>query len=99
MEIILKVENLYQRFQTENETNTVLNNINTSFKTNTLTMIIGPSGCGKTTLLSNITGILTPTKGQVFINNTNIYNLSNTERTLLRQKHIGFIFQQFNLLE
>jgi putative ABC transport system ATP-binding protein len=99
MDTILKVENLSQSFSTENETNTVLHNINTSFQTNALTMIIGPSGCGKTTLLSNITGILTPTKGKIFINNTDIYALSNTERTLLRQKDIGFIFQQFNLLE
>jgi putative ABC transport system ATP-binding protein len=99
MRTILKVENLYQQFKSENDTTTVLNNINVELKTNTLTMITGPSGCGKTTLLSNITGILTPTKGKVMINNNNIFLLNNTQRTLLRQKHIGFIFQQFNLLE
>lgn len=99
METILKTEHLYQIFTSENETNTVLHNINLTFETNTLTMIIGPSGCGKTTLLSNISGILTPSKGTVFLKDQNIFGLSNTQRTLLRQKNIGFIFQQFNLIE
>ena len=99
MDTILKIENLSQSFTTENETNTVLHNINLTFETKTLSMIIGPSGCGKTTLLSNISGILTPSKGKVFLQNQNIFALTNKQRTLLRQKNIGFIFQQFNLIE
>ena len=99
MESSLKVENLSQQFISENIVNTVLHNINVEFKTNKLTMIVGPSGCGKTTLLSNITGILTPTRGKVIIDNQDIFALTNNQRTLLRQKKIGLIFQQFNLLE
>lgn len=99
MNSILKIENLSQSFTTENEKNTVLHNINLTFETKTLSMIIGPSGCGKTTLLSNISGILTPSQGKVFLQNQDIFALTNKDRTLLRQKNIGFIFQQFNLIE
>jgi putative ABC transport system ATP-binding protein len=63
-----------------------------------LTMLVGPSGCGKTTLLSVVAGILRPTRGTVIVRDTNITNLSSWRRTLFRRDHVGFVFQQFNLL-
>jgi putative ABC transport system ATP-binding protein len=63
-----------------------------------LTLLVGPSGCGKTTLLSVIAGILTPTDGTVVVLNTNVAALSGGAKTRFRRKHVGFVFQQYNLL-
>jgi putative ABC transport system ATP-binding protein len=63
-----------------------------------LTMLVGPSGCGKTTLLSVIAGILHPTSGNVTVMGRPITRLSAWQRTTFRRDHVGFVFQQFNLL-
>jgi putative ABC transport system ATP-binding protein len=63
-----------------------------------LTAVMGPSGSGKSTLMHLLAGLDRPTAGEVFIDGTNITTLSDTELTKLRRKHIGFIFQFFNLL-
>jgi putative ABC transport system ATP-binding protein len=63
-----------------------------------LTAVMGPSGSGKSTLMHLLAGLDKPTSGEVFIDGTNISSLGDTELTKLRRKHIGFIFQFFNLL-
>jgi putative ABC transport system ATP-binding protein len=63
-----------------------------------LTGIMGPSGSGKSTLMHILAGLDKPTDGDVAIDGTSIAELSDTELTKLRRKHIGFIFQFFNLL-
>jgi putative ABC transport system ATP-binding protein len=63
-----------------------------------LTMLVGPSGCGKTTLLSILAGIMRPTSGEVVALDTNLTALSSWRRTQFRRQHVGFVFQQFNLL-
>lgn len=60
--------------------------------------IMGPSGCGKSTMLHLIGGLLKPTSGKIFIDGTNIVALKDHERTEIRRKRIGYIFQRFNLL-
>ena len=60
--------------------------------------IVGPSGSGKSTLLNLLGAIEPPTDGQVFFEGTDISTLNDTERTLVRRRRIGFIFQAFNLL-
>ncbi|MBQ7584780.1 MAG: ATP-binding cassette domain-containing protein, partial [Desulfovibrionaceae bacterium] len=60
--------------------------------------IAGPSGTGKSTLLSLIAGILVPTSGSISLNGLALQNLSSAKRDLFRGDHIGFIFQQFNLI-
>jgi putative ABC transport system ATP-binding protein len=60
--------------------------------------IVGPSGSGKTTLLSLLGGMLSPTKGQVWIGNQSLYELPLDERTRLRRERMGFVFQSFNLI-
>ena len=63
-----------------------------------LTAVMGPSGSGKSTLMHLLAGLDEPTAGDVWIDGTNITKLGDTELTKLRRKHIGFIFQFFNLL-
>jgi putative ABC transport system ATP-binding protein len=63
-----------------------------------LTAVMGPSGSGKSTLMHLLAGLDKPTAGDVWIDGTNITKLGDTELTKLRRKHIGFIFQFFNLL-
>jgi putative ABC transport system ATP-binding protein len=63
-----------------------------------LTGVMGPSGSGKSTLMHILAGLDKPTEGQVTIDGTNIAELSDTELTKLRRRHIGFVFQFFNLL-
>ncbi len=63
-----------------------------------LTAIVGPSGCGKSSLLSMIGAIDIPTTGQVLVNGVDIAAISDYERTLLRRREIGFVFQAFNLM-
>jgi putative ABC transport system ATP-binding protein len=63
-----------------------------------LTAVMGPSGSGKSTLMHLLAGLDKPTAGDVWIDGTNITRLGDTELTKLRRKHIGFIFQFFNLL-
>jgi putative ABC transport system ATP-binding protein len=63
-----------------------------------LTAIVGPSGCGKSSLLSMLGAIDVPTTGQVFVDGIDIASLSDYDRTLLRRRKIGFVFQAFNLM-
>lgn len=61
--------------------------------------MIGPSGCGKTTLLSLIAGILVPASGSIVVDDHELVSLSDAARRNLRVRHIGLVFQEFELLE
>lgn len=63
-----------------------------------MSLIVGPSGCGKTTLLSVIAGILNADEGEVSIFDSDIMAMSDHVKTRFRAEHIGFVFQQYNLL-
>jgi putative ABC transport system ATP-binding protein len=63
-----------------------------------LTAVMGPSGSGKSTLMHLLAGLDMPTEGDVFIDGTNITKLGDSDLTKLRRRHIGFVFQFFNLL-
>jgi putative ABC transport system ATP-binding protein len=63
-----------------------------------LTLLVGPSGCGKTTLISIIAALLEPTSGKVEVLGTNLTALTPHQKVEFRRQHIGFVFQQYNLL-
>src|SRR5438105_6213092 len=63
-----------------------------------LTAVMGPSGSGKSTLMHILAGLDTPTAGEVTIEGTSLSTLDDTGLTKLRRRHIGFVFQFFNLL-
>ncbi len=63
-----------------------------------LLMLMGPSGSGKTTLISIIAAILTQTAGECLVSDLNLNGMPDEEKTLYRGKHIGFVFQAFNLI-
>lgn len=75
-----------------------LDKINFEVKKGEFTIIMGPSGSGKSTLLNTISTIDTPSKGKVLINGTNINKLLTHEISEFRSKELGFIFQNFNVL-
>jgi putative ABC transport system ATP-binding protein len=60
--------------------------------------IMGPSGCGKSTLLHILSGIEPPTSGRVFLDGQDLLQLNDTQRSVLRRRRIGFVFQKINLL-
>ena len=72
--------------------------VNLTVKNGEFIAIMGPSGCGKTTLLHLMGGLLQPTGGRILIDGADIAGLTDTERTAIRRKKIGYVFQRFNLL-
>lgn len=76
----------------------VLHGIDIAIKTGATTFLVGPSGCGKTTLISILAGLLTPTSGAVQVLGKSIWQLRKSQLVDFRAAHLGFIFQQFNLI-
>ena len=75
-----------------------VDDVSLTFDAGEFTVIVGASGSGKTTLLNMIGGIDTPTRGEVVAQGERIHTLSERKLTEFRRNHIGFIFQQYNLL-
>ena len=75
-----------------------LNGVSIDIKKGEFVSVMGPSGSGKTTLLNMIGALDNPTSGAVYINRTNIAHMDDKQRTSLRLKEIGFIFQFYNLV-
>lgn len=98
---ILKAKNLTKIYGSENgeESTRALNGISFSVDNGEFVGIMGPSGSGKTTLLNILSGIDRLTSGQVKINNRDICEMNKNELALFRRKEIGYIFQDFNLLD
>lgn len=75
-----------------------LRNIDLEVAKGEMAAIMGPSGCGKTTLLNCLAGLDTIDEGDVFIQGDNLRDLTDNQRTAYRARHMGFVFQDFNLL-
>ena len=90
-----KVRKIYRSGQLRVE---ALRNIDMAVAPGEMVAIMGPSGCGKTTLLNCLAGLDTIDEGDIFIQGDNLRDLSDNERTAYRARHMGFVFQDFNLL-
>lgn len=75
-----------------------LNNVSLKVEETDFLAVMGPSGSGKSTLLYTVGGLLTPTKGDVTVKGTSIYQLNSRERAKFRRENVGFVFQTFELL-
>lgn len=98
MNIALSSQHIVKEFPAADSMIRILKGVNVNIYFGKLTMIVGPSGCGKTTLLSILSGILKPTTGKAIVINTDLSTLNDKQNVLFRRKHLGFVFQQFNLL-
>ena len=95
---VIMIKNLVKRFPVGAEFFTALKGVNLTLNTGEFMGLVGPSGSGKTTLLNIIGGLDSPSEGEVSVLDKSLGNTSHTERALLRRKHMGFIFQSYNLL-
>ncbi|MDZ7714640.1 MAG: ABC transporter ATP-binding protein [Balneolaceae bacterium] len=95
---ILEVTNLTQEFRSGDKNLTVLDHVDFSIEEGTVNAVVGPSGSGKTTLLGLCAGLDRPSAGQVILKGINIGVLNEDERAEVRNKHVGFVFQTFQLI-
>lgn len=95
---ILNVENLEKSYDSGSKKLTILKDINFSVEAKETFAIVGPSGSGKTTLLGLCAGLDQPDSGVVELCGVQLNGLTEDERALLRNKKVGFIFQDFQLL-
>ena len=96
---MIRTENLTRIFRTEEVETIALNGVNIEVEDGEFIAIMGPSGCGKSTLL-NILGLLdSPTEGKYWLNNEEVGHLKERDRTAYRKGRIGFVFQNFNLID
>lgn len=96
---MIQIKDLRKSFRTEEVETIALNKITLDVKENEFVAIMGPSGCGKSTLL-NILGMLdNPSGGSYNFAGHEVANLSESQRTQIRKGNLGFIFQNFNLID
>ena len=98
MSSALEAQGLWKLYESGESVIQAVQDVSLSIDHGSMVAIMGPSGCGKTTLLNVLSGIDEPNSGSVNINGENLYGSTDDERTRVRGKHMGFIFQEFNLL-
>jgi len=96
--MILEAKNIFKVYQGVNKELTVLDNINFSVERGEILAIVGPSGSGKTTLLGLCAGLDNPSSGTLNLAGEPIGQMTENEKAEIRNKKVGFIFQNFQLL-
>ena len=95
---VITINNLVKRFPVGGDFFTALKDVDLILKKGEFTGLVGPSGSGKTTLLNIIGGLDSPSEGQISVLGQALNDTSHGDRARLRRKHMGFIFQSYNLL-
>ncbi len=96
---ILEVKNLFKNYGSKGFQTNVLKGLNFSIHKHDFIAVMGPSGSGKTTLLNILSTIDKPTQGAIFLDGKDLTKLKNKELSKIRKDKIGFIFQDYNLLD
>ena len=99
MSIILQAEKLYKEYKTSSGAVNALNGVDLSIEKGLFYAIIGRSGSGKSTLLHVLSGLDRPTSGKVLISGVDMFSFSDEKMAIFRRRSMGFVFQQFNLLD
>ena len=97
MKTIVKTENLTKSYKVGKIEVPALKGVSLDIEQGEFVAIMGPSGCGKSTLLHLLGGLLSPTGGKILIDGEDLSKVSDAERTDIRRRKIGFVFQRFNL--
>ncbi len=97
MKIILEAENLHKTYQVGRVDVHALRDVSLAVEEGEFVAIMGPSGCGKSTLLHLLGGLLQPTSGRILVDGEDLGASSDAQRTDIRRRKIGFVFQRFNL--
>ncbi|MBS5787925.1 MAG: ABC transporter ATP-binding protein [Clostridioides difficile] len=95
---IIKTDNLTKKYGSGDAEVVAIKDININIKKGSITAVVGESGSGKSTLLHCIAALDDPTSGLVMFKDKDIYSLSEEQRSILRRRSFGFIFQSFNLI-
>ena len=96
---MLNLKNLSKSYRTEEVETVALNAVNISIEPGEFVAVMGPSGCGKSTLL-NVVGMLDrPSEGEYLFMGENVAGYTEAKLSVIRKQHIGFIFQNFNLID
>ena len=98
MEEIVKAEAVTKSYLMGKRSLTVLDKVSVGIRAGEAVAVIGPSGAGKSTLLHALGGLDQPTTGEVWFKGQSIYKMSPQERTMMRARHVGFVFQSYHLL-
>ena len=96
--LLFKCSKICKNFYQGGRTIEVLKDIDFSLEKSSSVAITGPSGSGKTTLLNVLSGLDSPTSGEIIFNKNDIENLNEKEKALMRNKEIGFVYQFHHLL-
>lgn len=98
MEPIIKVKDLRKEYIMGKEKVVALNNVNLEIDKGEICCLLGSSGSGKSTLLNMLAGLERPTRGEIILNNKKITKFSEDQLAAFRQRHVGFVFQSYNLI-
>jgi putative ABC transport system ATP-binding protein len=98
MSAFIQIENLSKTYQRAAQSLQVLSGISFGIEEGAFVALMGPSGSGKSTLLNLIAGLDTPTSGRIMVAGTELNRLSSSDLSKWRARHVGFIFQFYNLM-
>lgn len=96
--VALEVKDVIKSFQTDGGTINAVDKVSFNIKHGEFVALVGPSGSGKTTMLSILAALLSPSSGQVVIDDQDLAKMSERQRVVLRREKIGFTFQSNNLI-
>lgn len=99
MSMLISTHNIYREYKVSAGSVSALNGISLEFEEKRFYAIVGRSGSGKSTLLHILGGLDKPTSGEILIGGEDIGKYSDEKRSVFRRRHMGFVFQQYNLLD